>query len=130
MSKLPRRMLARYAVDQLLKNKPSKQIAKEIAAVAAEAGQVLDPEFLLGDIAWELERRKELVVGKVSSAHELSPDLRAELSSQLKNSTGAKEVLLEETTDRSLIGGLRVETANRVWDNTVSRKLSQLRETN
>src|SRR5579859_3136613 len=115
MSKIARRTLARYAVDQLLAGKSSRRISKELAAVIIDSGQDIEPEFLLGDIAWELERRRELAIGRVTSAHELTDQIRAELSSRLKKATGTKEVLLEEQLDKLLIGGVRVETANRVW---------------
>jgi F0F1-type ATP synthase delta subunit len=54
--------------------------------------------------------------------------LETSLVSQIKQATGAKDVVLEKNIDKSVLGGLRVETASRVWDSTVSRKLAELKE--
>lgn len=128
MNKSSRRNLARYTVDRLLAGESAPVVGKKLAAAIVDSGLSIEPEFLLGDIAWELERRGEMAVGKITSAHGLDDKIRAELTSQLKKATGAKAVLLEEDQDKSLIGGLRVETASRVWDFSVARKLAQLRE--
>jgi F-type H+-transporting ATPase subunit delta len=128
MSKISRRSLARYAVDELLSGRSSAGIAKELAATLTEDGKTGEVEFLVGDIAWELERRGELAVGTVTSATKLTSQLMDSLASQIKKATGTKQVLLNEEVDKSVIGGLRVETSGRVWDATISRKLSRIRE--
>ncbi|MBX4197429.1 F0F1 ATP synthase subunit delta [Candidatus Saccharibacteria bacterium] len=128
MTKVSRRALARYGAQQLLAGNSARQIAKQLAALLTEAGRVGEANFLLEDIAWELERNQELAVGKVITAHPLSTKLAAELKAQLKQATGARQVLLEAEVDKSVLGGLRLQTADKVWDSTVSRKLSELRE--
>jgi F-type H+-transporting ATPase subunit delta len=128
MSKLSRRALAGYGADQLLAGKSPKLVARQLVAELAESGRIGEAQFLLEDIAWDLERRQELAIGKVTTAHPLSAKLAAELKTQLKRATGAKQVLLESTIDKSVLGGVRLETAGRVWDSTASRKLSELRE--
>jgi F0F1-type ATP synthase delta subunit len=50
------------------------------------------------------------------------------LISQIKKATGAQAVVLEKTVDKSVIGGLRVQTSNHVWDSTIARKLIELKE--
>jgi F-type H+-transporting ATPase subunit delta len=128
MSKISRRALANYSVERLLAGASARQTAKQVVAVLVESGRIADIDLLLEDIAWELERRQELAVGQVTTAQPLSAKLEAELKRQLKQATGAKEVLLEGSVDKSVLGGLRLQTASRVWDSTVLRKLSELRE--
>ena len=128
MNKFSRRTLARYCVDQLLDGKAASKIAHELAAVIYESGQTIEPEFLIGDIAYELENRKELASAKLTTAHEPSQAILSEIEKELKQVTGAKEILLETSLDESLIGGIRLETASRVWDYSVARRLSQLKE--
>ncbi len=94
----------------------------------AEGGQQRDIEFLLGDIAAELENRRALTLGRVTSATPLSAELRSALRTRLKRVSGAPHVLLEETVDKSVVGGVRIETSSRVWDSTVARKLIDLKE--
>jgi F0F1-type ATP synthase delta subunit len=128
MNKVSRRALAHWAADQLTAGKSAAVVAKHLAAVLKQsnmAGQVM---FLINDISWELEQRQALAIGKVTSASSLSKKLETSLVSQIKQATGAKDVVLEKNIDKSVLGGLRVETASRVWDATVSRKLAELKE--
>jgi ATP synthase F1 delta subunit len=128
MSKVSRRSLARYGADQLLAGQPAKSVAKQLVSVLVESGKANEANFLLDDISWELERRQTLAIGKVISAHELSAKLQAEIKAQLQKATGAKQVLIEPSIDKSVHGGIRIQTATQIWDDTVSRKLSELRE--
>jgi ATP synthase F1 delta subunit len=128
MSKISRRSLARYAADQLLAGKSAKLVAEALAAAVIENGQAGNTDYLLSDINAELENRRALTVGNVSSARPLTDDLRQQLSAQLKKATGAEAVLLNESVEPELIGGLRVETAGQVWDTSLRRKLQQLKE--
>lgn len=128
MSKLSRRALASYGADQLLAGEPTVKIAKRLVALLVESGRQNEVDFLLDDISWELERRKALASVTVTTARPLSNELETELKQEVKKATGAAEVLLKANIDKSVLGGVRIETASRIWDNTLSRKLSELRE--
>ncbi|MBX4190636.1 F0F1 ATP synthase subunit delta [Candidatus Saccharibacteria bacterium] len=128
MNKVSRRALAHWAADQLESGKSSGSVAKHLAAVLKQSNMAAQVDFLIRDISWELEQRQALAIGKVTSAHKLSQQLEQALADQIKKATGAKDVVLENEIDKSVIGGVRVETANRVWDATVSKKLSELKE--
>ena len=128
MTRISRRSLARYAADRLSNGASSADLAKELAAALTANGQAHDSDYLISDIAAELERRGTLSVSQVTSARPLTDDLRTQLKDRLKAATGAQAVVLEETIDKSLIGGLRVETAGKVWDASLRRKLQQLKE--
>ena len=128
MNKVSRRSLAVWAADQLSLGASASSVARQLAAVLSQSGMNEQAQFLINDIVWELEQRKELVVGRVTSAHKLSQPLESELLSEIKKVTKAKHVTLEKNIDKSVLGGLRVETASRVWDYSVARKLSELRE--
>jgi F-type H+-transporting ATPase subunit delta len=128
MNKVSRRALAHWAAEQLQTGKSAADVAKHLAAILKQSKMVGQIDFLIDDIAWELEQQQALAVGKVTTAHDLSRQLEQVLAAQIKKATGAKEVVLEKQVDKSVIGGVRVETASRVWDETVSRKLSELKE--
>jgi len=128
MSKISRRSLARYGAEQLLAGKPASEIASHLAASLAEANMSQQVDFLLGDIAWELERRGELAVGQVVTASQLTSELEAAIKAQIQKATNTKAVLLENSVDKRVLGGMRVETSGKVWDTTISRKLTNLRE--
>jgi F-type H+-transporting ATPase subunit delta len=128
MNKVSRRALANWAADQLISGKPAASVAKHLAAVLKQSNMAAQVGFLINDISWELEQRQALAVGKVTSASGLSKQLEDILVGQIKKATGAKDVVLENNIDKSVIGGVRIETASRVWDATVSSKLSELKE--
>jgi F-type H+-transporting ATPase subunit delta len=128
MNKVSRRELAIWAADQLQAGTSSAQVAKHLAAVLKESKMENQVDFLMNDIIWELEQRQALTVGKVTSAHPLSRSLETSLANQIKKATGSDNVILEKRIDKSVIGGVRIETAKHVWDSTVTRKLSELKE--
>lgn len=129
MSRLSRRSLARYAADELVAGKPAKTVAKYLAAALIDTGRPGEADYLLGDIAAELEARRELSIATTTTASQLTPQLRGLLKKQVQKATLAKAVMLNENIDRSVLGGVRIETPTRVWDETIARKLADLKET-
>lgn len=128
MSKLSRRALSRFVANELIAGKTAAEVAKEIAAVMVEQGMEGGIDFLLDDVAWELENRGEISVGRVISARPLSTELKKALTGQIKKSTRVRSVLLEEEIDKAVLGGARVETPSKVWDGTIAKRLADLRE--
>lgn len=128
MNKVSRRALANWAAEQLIAGQSAKNVARHLAAVLQQSAMTNQVEFLMNDIAWELEQQKALTVGKVITASDLSQQLERALTAQIQKATGAKQVVLEKNIDKSVIGGLRIETAGKVWDATVAQKLSELKE--
>jgi F0F1-type ATP synthase delta subunit len=128
MAVLSRRQLAAYAADQLLGNKRLSVIVKELAAVLVNTRRTNQAELLASDIAWELERRGEVANATVTTAHDLSEQLRKEISSFIKKSAKVEQVIINESIDESVIGGVRIDTAAHSWDKTLGRKLTEIRE--
>ena len=128
MNRISRRALARYAVEELSTGRSAAAVAKQLAGVLAETGRAAEVDFLLGDIAWELEQRGLVTSATVTTATPLTKGLESRLKSRLKAATGTKEVQLSRRVDKSVIGGLKIETSTRIWDDTIKRQLNQLRE--
>lgn len=127
MNKVSRRALAQYAADQLLAGKSVPILAKQLAAILADSGRSTDGELLMNDISWELEQRQVLTVGRVTSTVPLSKQLEVGLVAQLKKVTKSQAVILESVLDASVIGGIKIETSGHVWDQTISRTLTELK---
>jgi len=125
---LSRRQLASYGADQLLANKRPSSIARELAAVLIASRRQTQAEQLADDIAWELEQRGEVANALVTSARALSQQLRQQITAQVKKAAGVRQVIISENIDKSVIGGLRIETATHSWDKTLSRKITEIRE--
>ncbi len=128
MNKVSRRSLANWAADQLMAGKSAKAVAAHLAAVLKQQNMAGQASFLISDIQWELEQRDKLAVAKITSASQLSSQLEKVLDSQIKKATGVHEVLLEKQIDKSVLGGIRVETSSHVWDTTLARKLTEIKE--
>jgi ATP synthase F1 delta subunit len=127
MIKVSRRILARYAADRLLAGDSSKKLGDELVAVLNQQKMLGQTEQLTNDINYELEQRQELAVSRAASARPLSAETITEIERAIKQATGVKQVSLDTEVDKSLIGGLRVETAAQVWDETIKQKLANLR---
>jgi F-type H+-transporting ATPase subunit delta len=87
-------------------------------------------EPLLDNIVEEFDRYKDVnenrVQARVVSAKKLDADLLEALRSALEQRT-RKSVILSETIDPEVLGGLRVNVGDRVIDGTVRRSLQDMR---
>lgn len=128
MNRTSRRSLARWAADQLAAGQPVSKIARGLTAILAESKMTDQAGFLIEDITWELEHRRILTVANVTSASPLSKQLADAMEKQLRKITGSAKVVVQPAVDKSVVGGIRIETTDRVWDNTVIHQLSELRE--
>lgn len=127
-AKVSRRALARYAVDQLLAGAPAAAVAKHLAAALIDSQRQKEANLLLADINYNLQSRGRLAAATVTSASQLSAHLRREVADLVKKSANVQQVILSEQIDKKIIGGLRIETAERTWDKTVTSQLEKLRE--
>lgn len=128
MTSISRRQLARYAADQLLAKQPARKVMAELAAVLVASRRTSQAGLLASDIAWELEHRGQIATAQVTSAHALSDSLRKQISVHVKKAAKVNEVIIDETVDESVVGGLRIETAIHSWDKTVKRQLTDIQE--
>jgi F-type H+-transporting ATPase subunit delta len=128
MNKISRRALARYSADQLQKGISASKLASQLASVMIESKLSKQTDFLVNDIISELEQRGRLTAASITSARPLSENLETELKTALKKLVQVETVLLNNEVDKSVLGGVRIETPTRVWDSTVARQLRDLRE--
>lgn len=128
MNKVSRRSLARYGADQLLAGAPATVVARHLAGVLIDSQRQKEAQLLLADINYELQSRGRLAAATVTTASELSANLKHEIVSLIKKSSKVEQVILTEQIDKKIIGGLRIETAERTWDKTVIGQLDKLRE--
>lgn len=128
MSGFSRRQLADYAVNEIVAKHPVADLSAHLAAALVNNGWQKEVELLLLDIDQELEERGLLARVRLISTYVLSEKLKTELASKLKKMAGVKEVILLEEIDKTVIGGIKIETATRSWDRTIIRTLTQLKE--
>ncbi|HLA49107.1 MAG TPA: F0F1 ATP synthase subunit delta [Candidatus Saccharimonadales bacterium] len=127
-SKISRRSLARYAADQLLGGSSAKSVARHLAAALISSRSQKDGPLLLDDINYELQNRGYLASVTVTSARPLSASSKNQIASLVKKLAQVRQVILAEQIDKAVIGGVRIQTADRTWDKTVSTELNKLKE--
>lgn len=72
------------------------------------------------------EKEKDLSVAEVTTAVPLGDALRARVAERLAASMG-RTVVLRERVDTSLVGGIRIQIADRVLDGSVASQLEGMR---
>ncbi len=125
--RVSRRSLARYAADQLLNGNSAKNVAERLAAALIASRREKDASLLLDDINYELQNRGHLASATLTTAHPLSASLKNEVASLVKKLAKVRQVILTEQIDRTVIGGVRIQTADRTWDKTVTAELNKLK---
>jgi F-type H+-transporting ATPase subunit delta len=118
--RLSRRKIAQYAAERLVDG--GADIVKQVAAMLVAEGRQRELDLIVRDIYDALES-KGVVVATVSSAHGLSDQLKQAVQKMV----GADRVIIREQINKDLIGGVKIETANKRYDGTVKYKLSELR---
>ncbi len=128
MNKISRRSLARYGAEQISEGAKLPKVAQQMAGVLVADGRVSEVELLVNDILYELEELGRISVAKLTTAHELTKTLETQIAELVKSSVGVESVKIESKIDKSMIGGFRLQTATRSWDNSIKTKLIQLKE--
>ena len=123
MSKLSRRKIAELWAEELLKG---NDITTKIAAYLVTERRVDEASLIVRDTEVALAARG-VVVADVTSASGLCAESRNAIEKFLVNTMDARKVAFRETTDPTVIGGVRVETAGQQLDATLKTRLNQLK---
>ncbi|MBI5906658.1 F0F1 ATP synthase subunit delta [Candidatus Saccharibacteria bacterium] len=123
-----RRSLARYGANQLLEGVKMPLVAEKLAAALVISERQASAPLLVADIMRELEDRGVVARADLASANALSARLHKQISDYLKQAVKVDDVILNQQIDPALIGGVRIETANRSWDLTVAKKIDDMRK--
>ena len=85
-----------------------------------------------GDILKRLNKiinhENQKIVAKLLSAQKLKEETKKDLIFLLKKRYRAKEVVLLESLDKKLLGGIRIEINNEIIDLTIKNKIKKLQE--
>ena len=109
---------------------------KDMAAVTTSLAAYLVLEHRQSDtqaIVRELERllltEKSKLYVHATVAFVLTAERLAEITTIFAQESGAKEVIIQQTIDKDVIGGVRLQTADQQLDLTVRRQLQLLKNT-
>lgn len=105
----------------------AQPMARNFLALVLEKGRI----GAISGIATELIAIDDESVGRaraeVRSATPLDAVTVLELQAQLRTATGAREVVLQQQVDPSLIGGVVARVGDRVYDGSLRTQLQRLR---
>jgi F-type H+-transporting ATPase subunit delta len=125
MKSFSRRQLANYAVERIL-SRQTNQMAESLAAGLIVINKQKEVDLLMSDINQILEDRGLRAKATITSTRPLSEDLKSEITDSVKKLAAVDKVKLEEVIDPSLIGGIRIETANHSLDGSLKSRLARL----
>lgn len=120
-TRLSRTKLARYVATELLGG--NSGVVQQLAAYLVDEGRTGETELVLKSIYDELEQS-----GVVSADIVSADGIDANVKDEIKRLLGAKQLILNERTDPSVLGGVRITTTSRVLDATIKHRLTQLQE--
>lgn len=126
MSRVSRTQLARGYVSLLGKH-PVARLNLVLAHYVVTNRMTNEVDLLLNDINEELLRQHGRLDVNVVSVNELNDAIKHDLIKLIKARTGAKEVHLNTTTDKSILGGLIAQTPSHEFDFSLATKLQELR---
>lgn len=121
-SRISRRKLAEHAANQIVAGKKVSEVMKQIAAFLIDSRRTRELELIVRDIEAALAHHG-IVIADVTSAFPLTDALK----DHIKQLVGGKQLLLRETIDESVLGGLRLSTPERRLDATLKRKIQALK---
>jgi len=121
--KVPRAQVAEAIAKKTLTEHDPAVLAREIAAYLLTENRVQDLDSLMRDV---MAYRQEhgVVEATVMSAHDLTADVKSEVAGLVQDHyPAAKMVIIRETHDPEVIGGLKVKLANEQLDLSVRARL-------
>lgn len=122
-NRISRRKLAEYAADAIAARQP---FIDQLAAYLISTGRTKEASLIVRDIETALVGRG-IVVADVFTARELTDSLRQSIDSFMSKQFGSSHIFLRPTVDSRLIGGVRLRVNGQELDNTVRRRLTNLK---
>lgn len=124
MTHISRRQLASYVADSLVAGKT--EVIDQLSAYLVSERRVKEVDSLVRDIEKALESRGTLVA-HVSSSHGLDPVQQEKIESLLKERYNAKHVVIDNRTEKYLLGGVVIRTASDELDSSLRRNINRLK---
>ena len=126
--KTSRVKLARAIADRSLKAGASKRLSREVAAYLLAERRVNELDSVLRDVQadWAEAGFVEVIA---ASAHPLTSAAKADITKRAKQLyPAAKRIIVTEVHDPAVIGGVRLNVANRQLDLSVEAKLNTFKQ--
>lgn len=116
----------KQSLIDVLKKDASKTVAN-LVQMLFDYGRIAALPAVADDFDQQAQAAAGIVNGTIVSAVPLTQQQEAQLSTAIATKLSAKEAHLTSVVDPSVIGGVRVEAANRIIDGTVKNRIAQIR---
>ncbi len=125
-SKLSRQKLSNYAAERLVHGDDVTAVMQSVAAYLIDTGREREAHLLVRDVEAKLLERGIALVDTVS-ARPLTDEAKKSVEQLIRDLHGdVTKVVLRESIDPSVIGGVKVVLPNARLDATVKAKLEKL----
>lgn len=126
--KTPRTRIARVVADKLLAGESQRTISTQVAALLLQERRIGDLNSLIRDIQayWATLGHVEVLA---TSAHPLTAGARKDINARMKQLfPKAQTIVVTEVHDASVIGGVRLNLADRQLDLSVRAQLNKFKQ--
>lgn len=117
-----------YLVSKDKTNAELHNINSKIVKFLARKRLLSKTEDILERLDKIINHEKGKITVKILSARELKKELKKKLIFFLKKRYKAREIVLAETSDEKLLGGMKLEINDEIIDLTVKNKIKELQE--
>ena len=114
---------------EMTENKTPEEIQKflkEFAAYLGKKGMLKEEAAIISEYRALYNKKHNIVEATVTLIERLPENTRIELREALKKKYQATEVHMREDVDARLIGGMRIQVGDTVYDSSIKNMLRQL----
>lgn len=119
--------IARALLAQYKDGKKMDQLVRSLAAFLTTEHRQADAQAIVRELERILFNTEGKLYVHAASAYALGDTQKAEITRIFSQQTAAKDVIIQETIDPDVIGGVRLQTADHQLDLTVQRQLQRLK---
>lgn len=127
MSKQSTTIIARALLAELRLGKDMQQVTKSLAAYLTVERRTRDAQAIIRELERLLLQEEGKLYVHAASAHKLAESQKKQIVEIFKEVTTATEIIVQESIDTDVIGGVRLQTADHQLDLTVQRQLQRLK---
>ncbi len=105
-----------------------KKIIRGALLLLKKNGQLTEANALVEKFTALYDEKNQIARAHISSRKKLTDKDIHEIQAMIKEKHGAKEVIIDEMQDESLLGGVKIKVGDTLYDGTLKTKLNQLKE--
>lgn len=126
MAKISRRKLADHIAAQITAGSDRSHVMRELGAYLMDTRRLHETELIVRDIEIAL-LGKGIAIVTTTAARSLTDEAKQTITEFVKSQyDGLKTVVVRETIDETVIGGVNIKLPDAQFDGTVRTKLEKL----